>query len=214
VLKQLIITTMTDYPFATWNDFCNAIKDEFHAEDSSCDLTNYYNFLKDENGDIYFNNNEYFTIFNEMLEKGLDPKEGINKLIETICYHSRIYEMARFLPKIVKLFVKHGVTIDDIDTSPIFTQQYEFEDDMSTDHVKGLMIYILQKEKLLDMSIFENVESIYWEDLPYEEINKWQKEGINKDQVDKAYLSALKNRYEEWERKKDDYNKWYPECDF
>ena len=147
-----------DYCFTTWNDYysflSNCLKSDF--------ISDTYLVYKYENDNFKYCDIN-MVIF--LLNKGLDPHEGLNEFIYTLIDgYKHAYLMKDDMYHIFKIFINKGAKPN---LSLLFDPNYShinkielLEDEVINYNVRGMIIDILSKIIKLDVSYYGKWKSI------------------------------------------------------
>jgi hypothetical protein len=156
---------MTDYPFPTYEDYCDALKEALNSEFYEEEHPKYA-----EQHDIrgWFEVDKSIMI--DFLDKGLDAQQGLNKYVQVLIESNRYAkDMQGEIDKYIQLFVERGA-IPDI--APVYCSYHktnnflDFEDEVQVYTIRGILIDIFSQYIDVTNNIdWSAIKETYYEDI-------------------------------------------------
>jgi hypothetical protein len=184
---------MADYPFPTYEDYCDALKEalnsEFYAEEHPK-----YAEQHDIRGWLELDK----SIILEFLDKGLNAQQGLNKFVQVLIESNRYArDLKDTLDIYIRLFLDRGAIPD---TSSIIRPYYnttnfsDLEDEVREYGIRGILIDILsQYTKVFGDINWSAIKETYYEDIIFMPNHKYDYETarLMALKYESTYLTSL-----------------------
>jgi hypothetical protein len=156
---------MADYPFPTYEDYCDALKEalnsEFYAEEHP-------KYAQQHNIRGWFELDK--SIILDYLDKGLDAHQGLNNLVQVLIESNRYAkDIPDIIDKYIQLFVERGA-IPDI--TPVYRSYHktsnflDYEDEVRVYTIRGILIDIFSQYVDVTNNIdWSTIKETYYEDI-------------------------------------------------